>query len=383
MTGSMPADDASFPSNQAWTKDTGVQSHKAECIPDIPPKAPSPGLASLTPSAMALLQPPASQQRGGQPQRHLYAPPSIFPGFATHEKLQPQAYPISEPYCVSTQHAQYAMGQHDVQQQPSSQGQQQQQQRYGIAEIPMPPGGIQSDSRGRHNSMAHVAPQPYSQQHAHERLQHGSPVMSGLTTGSGSDHRVPVQSPSRRSQSPMQGSGASMGSRAHVSSDTACKGQHSPLRPTAASGLARQGSGASSGGLPPIAGPWRAGGPMPGQLGSTARGQPSQSRQWPKQGSPAHARAVLQPRLQQHDSPGAQVNLAGACMQVRKAWHGGSVMQSEYGPCSTGCTRAGITLKPKRCCLQEGLMSLWRLHAGTRSCTDSAGHLHQDAGIQA
>lgn len=316
----MPVDDGSLPSNQAWTENTGVQSNEAECIPDTPPKAPSPGLASLTPSAMALLQPPASQQRGGQPQRRLYAPSSIFPGFATYEKLQPQAYTSSEPYCMITQHALYGMGQHNVQQQPSSQGQQQQQQKYGIAGMPMPPGGIQDGhSRGRHISMTHVAPQPSSQQHAHKRLQYGFPVRSGLTTGSGSGHSLPVQSPKRRSQSSMQGGGASIGSRAHVLSDTACKDQHSPPRPTAASGPARQGSDASSGQPLLIAGPWRAGDPMPGQLGSPARGQPSQNGQWPKQGSPAYAKAVLQPRLQQHDSPGCQGNHGGACVQVRKA----------------------------------------------------------------
>ena len=77
------------PAEQQLPKYSHEHSSNAECIPDTPPEGSPPALACLTPSAMALLQPGVGQ-RSPQQHRRVYAPASLFPGFATREKLQPQ-----------------------------------------------------------------------------------------------------------------------------------------------------------------------------------------------------------------------------------------------------------------------------------------------------
>ena len=75
------------PYKQGWPKRISNGCIDAHCVPDTPTDAPSSPIASLTPSALALLQPAAPHQAAALQQRGVYAPADLFPGFATREKL--------------------------------------------------------------------------------------------------------------------------------------------------------------------------------------------------------------------------------------------------------------------------------------------------------
>ena len=95
ITGRRAAAATTCPEEQGCPEDKSGLCPDAECIPDTPPDSPSAAVARLTPSALALLQPGAMQEGSFQQHRRVYAPASLFPGFATWEKLQVQP-PVSE-----------------------------------------------------------------------------------------------------------------------------------------------------------------------------------------------------------------------------------------------------------------------------------------------
>lgn len=339
--------------SQGQHENPGARPHEADLVPDTPPRALTPALASLTPSAMALLQPGAGYQRGTQQQqRGVYAPPSLFPGFATREKLQPQATGHGRPQdqLVSTN----SVGAPHPQQHraPGGQG------LYSNSSGHPPASGLEPAARPlqgsvcQHGAPVHQvcprceqqalcsagmpsaaspgrqsrgsypnAPQQRPQQagressHPNAQPQRGSPVRpvggAFLAYGSGQSRMTPHSPASQsRSQSSHQDSGASMPSRAGASSgavihNSAARQQHSPVNSPAVRTL-RQGSDAS-----PRQARMPAGASALSHQGSGQLGSPG--RQWAGQ---AHARGVLQPKHQQHAQAGAPANPASALPQM-------------------------------------------------------------------
>ena len=199
---------------------------------------------------MALLQPGAVQS-SPQQHRRVYAPPSLFPGFATREKLQMQPA-ASE----------------DLRGQVSAAGCQHHQQ------LQRAPATALHQTRSSAPGIAY----------------------SGTSLRDSQDLKPPHSGPADRQHSQSRhsrdltscNSGASARSRGQALSDTACQGQRSHLEPPAVS-AAWQGGDVSS--EQPSA---AAQGSSSGQLG----------KQQAPQGSQAQLRAVLQPRSGQSGQSG-------------------------------------------------------------------------------
>lgn len=242
--------------------DTIFQRLDAELVPDTPPEGPSPALASLTPSAMALLQPAVRHPGALQQQRHVYAPPNLFPGFATLEKLLPQPSASGETQsqvqAPGNQHALY----HEEQRSSGdmhchmSNSSQEKPGCIRPASGPNGPACMHAPSGGsevtKSRSSSHNQARHYSTlaQNGPAYALPTSPMQNsrGGISHSIASHRAPVQSPSRhsRGQGSLHSNNISVKSRAQSLSDTACQEQQSLQRSPGAS-AARQGSDADSG----------------------------------------------------------------------------------------------------------------------------------------
>ncbi len=246
LTGSRAIAAVYMPAEHTYPADNDALCHDAKCIPDTPPEKPSPALACLTPSAMALLQPGAVQS-SPQQHRRVYAPASLFPGFATSEKLQPQ--PAASEYLQGQALA-------------ASNQQAQQLQKAPII--------------ARHQTRS-SAP---GDTHSSTCLQHSQDVNPSHSAPAHRQH-----SQSRHSKDlTSHASDASTRSRGQALSDTAFQGQRASLHlPVSA---ARQGGEVSSEQLSVAAQGSQEGRPSSGQLG----------KQQALQGSLAQPRAVLQPK---------------------------------------------------------------------------------------
>ena len=215
----------------------------AHCVPDTPPDAPSSPVASLTPSALALLQPAASSHTAALQQAGLYAPPSLFPGFATREKVD-----SVQPGPSTNQ---------PIPQQLSGDGQQGQRGPC-VAKDAM---GCSAHGSGEPRALSGAACHsmgPFS-------AQDNGGSMSWAGASSGSTHQRDMPAPGKN---------------------------HSPVRPSRTC-EARLGSSASSGQQAQHS---RC--PDPACQAPKQRG--SLARQWAEQGSSPPARPAVQPSLQQH-----------------------------------------------------------------------------------
>lgn len=241
---------------------------------------------------MALLQ-PGVVQSSSQQYRHMYAPPSLFPGFATREKLQPQ--PPTDNHSqgqLPVEGNQRAQNQH-------IQGTSVSAHHHTRGSRHEAPGC--NRSTGRHHGPPDMqamflpgSPDRHREGRSHNDPHFGSPSRRGParpsstsslrtsqginTSGGGPIHTTHLHSPSRQTRDPASHtSGASLRSRGKDMSDTACHGQQPPPAVTAA----RQGSEVSS-----------------EQLlvnGQSSRGQEGCHSPGQLGKQPSHSRAVLQP----------------------------------------------------------------------------------------
>ena len=349
ITGSRALAAGFVPGEQSCLSKMHAVSSDPQSIPDTPPDEPAPALARLTPSAMALLQPGAMHASGSQQHRRMYAPPSIFPGFATLEKLQTASeHSQGQLPALGSQQDEYQHAQR------ASVAAQHHPRTYeypgcsGSADMHHGPPDLQAthsaDFLGKHIRSRSASEPQYglptmgapAQQCSSSPLQ-GS--RDGYPSHSPPSHGHPIHSPSRQSRDPTSlTTVASTRCRSKALSDTACQRQIPPRKPQAV-GAARQEGRASSGqlskktqgsqesclspGYP---------GKQPAPLGSPAHaravlqpstGQPEQlGKQRAPPGSPAHARALLQPRTGQAGQPG-QVGAPQDCGQLlpwMKVW---------------------------------------------------------------
>ena len=210
----------------------------AHCVPDTPSDAPSTPVPSLTPSALALLQPAAPHQAAALQQRGVHAPPELCPGFATWEKLSV------------------------LQSGPST-------------EQPMPK---QPSEISQHEHRAAPARKQATDHSLHGSREHRAP--SGAACHS-------------MGQSSAQDKGASLSWAGASSGSMHADGQsHSSVR-TGATCNARLGSSASSEQPPQRSG-------CPDLACQAPKQQGGPEREWAQPGSSPPARPALQPRLQQH-----------------------------------------------------------------------------------
>ena len=226
----------------------------AHCVPDTPSDAPSSPVASLTPSALALLQPAAPHQAAALQQRGVYAPPDLFPGFATREKLNVlQSGPSTE--------------------QPMTK---------------------QPSGTSQHGHRA-----PPARKEAREHSLRGSREHRALSGAA--CHSM--------GQSSAQDKGASLSWAGAPSGSMHADGQsHSSVR-TGATCSAQLGSNASSEQPPQHS-------RCPDPACQAPRQQGGPERLWAQPGSPPPARPALQPRLQQHMLTESQHRSGGALLET-------------------------------------------------------------------
>ena len=240
------------PYRQGWPKRISNGCIDAQCVPDTPSDAPSSPVASLTPSALALLQPAAPHQAAALQQRGIYAPPDLFPGFATREMLSVLQSGLT-------------------------------------TEQPMPqqPSGL-----SQHEPRA-----PSARKGATGHSLHGS-----------REHKAPPGAACHNlGQTSAQDKGASLSWAGASSSSMHADGQsHSSVR-TGATCSAHLGSNASS--EQPLQHSR-----CPDPACQAPRQQGSPERLWAQPGSPPPAQPALQPRLQQHVLTETQ-HRSGAALQ--------------------------------------------------------------------
>ena len=237
-TGVRSTMDCCTPYKQGWPKTILNGYIDARCVPDTPTDAPSSPVASLTPSALALLQPAAPHQAAALQQRGVYAPPELFPGFATQDKLNV------------------------LQSGPST-------------EQPMPQ---QPSGTSQHEYRA-----PSARQEATGHSLHGS-----------REHRAPSGAACHSmGQSLAQDRGASLSWAGASSGSMHADGQSYSSMRTGATCSAQLGSNASAEQPPQHS-------RCPDPACQAPRQQGGPERLWAQPGSPPPARPALQPRSQQH-----------------------------------------------------------------------------------
>ena len=261
-TGIRSTMDCCTPYKQGCPKTVVYGCIDAHCVPDTPSNASSSPIASLTPSALALLQPAAPQQAAALQQRGVYAPPDLFPGFATREKLNVLQSGLT-------------------------------------TEQPMPqqPSGL---SQHEHRA-------PSARRRATGHSLHGS-----------REHRAPSGAACRNlGQTSAQDKGASFSWAGASSGSMHADGQsHSSVR-TGATCSAQLGSNASSEQPPQHS-------RCPDPACQATRQQGGPERLWAQLGSPPPARPALQLRMQQHMLTESQHRSSGplleASMRRLPAW---------------------------------------------------------------